>query len=506
MSLIHRDSFDFAATPADLALNHWDIADTTQMSLSTATPFGVGQCVAFGTGSGSGQVQLSKSFGSNETTVYIGGRHIYPASFGGTSEFVAYRLYDGATVQCSISFKSNGDILFYRGDRSTLLGTYTVGWSQNTWTHFQFKVVIDGTNGEFHVRKNGATSDDYSLTTVNNKSSSNAYANKWDAYKTVASPTANLRIDDFALWSGSGSGNWSSWMGDFRAVQIMPNADTAQKQFTPATSTVTVGQALTGNTRSLSANNQYALQKIANTIPGTISKVTLNFNASMTGHIVMGIYDDTGTSGSPGALITNGTSNVVTNPATGLVDFTFSTPPSVLANKNYWVVVLADAAFTIKSDNGLWNVWLESRSYSSGLDSPMAPTANNNVPLAYVAMAITPSGNFAYVQELIEDGVVSYLQDSTAGDYDLYSNPGLATTPSAILGVSIRAFLGKSDAGARTGTVRIKSGATSVDGTTLTLSTAMQNLVMYQDTDPATSAAWTATGVANLEFGPKVVS
>lgn len=506
MSLIIRDSFDFAKSVSDLGQNFWDVVDTTQTYLDASTRFGVGQCLGMPQGSSSGQVALSKAFATNESTVFVGGAFIYPTGFSGTLDVQGLRFYDGSTVQCSIIFTTGGDIKFYSGDRGTLLGTYAGAWSANAWTHFQFKIIIDGTSGEFRVRKNGNTSDDYTLTGVNNRSTANNYGNKWDTYKVNSSPPANIKIDDLAIWDGSGSGNWTDWMGDFRAVQIMPNADTTDKNFTPNASTVTIGNSGTGGTRTFNADTQQTVGSITSTFNCTVSKATLNLNAGVTGHVNVAIYDSLGGAGAPGSVIANGTATAVTNPASGLVDFVFATPPTLAANTVYWVMVNADNNVVLKNNNGASvTQYIEIRTYASGFDSPMAATAATWA-LGYSTLTTTPSGNFAYVQENLEDGSLTYLADSTPGDFDLYGNAGLPATPLSILGVSVRAFMCKSDSGARTGTVRLKSNTTSIDGATSTLSTSFQNLVMYQDTDPDTSAAWTATAIGNLKFGPKVVA
>jgi hypothetical protein len=506
MSLIIRDSFDFAKAVGDLGQNFWDIADTTQTFLDTSTRFGVGQCLGMPLGTSSGQVALSKAFATNESTVFVGGAFIYPTGFSGSLEVQGLRFYDGSTVQCSIIFTTGGDIKVYRGDRGTLLGTYAGAWSANAWTHMQFKVVIDGTAGEFHIRKNGNTVDDYTLTGVNNRSTANNYANKWDTYKVNSSPPSNIKIDDLAIWSGSGSGNWSDWMGDFRAVQIMPNADTTDKHFTPNAATIVVGNPVTGGSRTFNADVQETVGSINSTFACTVSKATLNFNSAATGHVNVAIFDALGGAGAPGSVITNGTATAVTNPASGLVDFVFATPPTLAANTLYWVMVIPDASIVLKNTGGA-NVtqYSESRTYASGFHSPMAATGGV-WPLTYSTLTTSPSGNFAYVQEPQEDGSLTFLTDHTPGDFDLYANGGLPTTPLSIFGVSVRAFMCKSDAGARTGTIRLKSNTTSVDGATAALSTTFQNLVMYQDTDPDTSATWTATAVGNLKFGPKVVA
>ena len=505
MSLIIRDGFDFYAAIADAGQNYWDAVDSSQASLSTNTRFGVGQALNFGTGSGSGQINLQKAFGSNESTAFVVFTFIYPVAFSGTSEFESIRFYDNSTVQCSITFKSNGDINFYRGDRSTLLGTWSAGYSANSFTQVQIKVVFSGSVGSFEVRKNGNTSDDYSLSSVNNITTANAYANKIDFIKNLASPTANLIVDDLAIFGGSGSGTWTTWIGDIRAVQIMPNADTATKHFTPNAATLVLGLVTATSTRSFSANTQYSLQKYVSTLPGTVSKVTLSFNAAVTGHVNVAIFDSTGAGGGPGSVIANGTATAVTNPVINNNDFSFATPPTLATNTTYWFMAIADAAFVLKSDGTSAPQYTESRTYGSGFDSPMSLSSVTGATSS-VALTVTPSGNFAYVQELHEDGTVSYVADATVGDKDLYTSAGLSATPASILGLSLRGFVAKSDAGARSAAMTMTSGATVQDGSTFVLSTTLQNLVMVQDVDPATSAAWTATGVNNLNFGQKVAA
>ncbi len=508
MAMIIRDSFDFYASIGDLTLNSfWDTTDAAnnqEVLESTNTRFNVGQAVATASGSGSGTVQLGKAYTSDATLFLVFALNIQTLP-GGTTEFLHFRISDGATVQCSFAFRSDGAVTFYRGDRSTLLGTWTSAFSAASWSQVQFKIVINNTTGSFEARKNGNTSDDFSLTGQNNRSTANNQGNKFELIKTGASSGIIMLIDDFAAYTGTSGAPWNDWVGDIRSIQLMANADTAQKQFTANAATVQPGINSTLNTRTVGANTQSAFQHYQGQIPGTVSKATINLNAGITGHINVAIFDSSGAGGGPGSVITNGTGTALTNPGIGSNDITFGTPPTLLANTAYWIVFLTDVSTTLKADNTTVAQYTQAQTYGSGFASPMTLTTTSGVS-ASCLLTVTPPGNYAYVQEQHEDGTLSFVQDGNVGDVDLYDLQDLTSTPSSILGVSIRGFGGKSDAGARTGCIRLKSGATFLDQTTFTLATTMGNMVTYQDVDPNTSAAWTASGVNALQAGPKVVS
>lgn len=505
MALIIRDGFDFYGAPADAGQNYWDVVDSSQGTLSSTTRFGVGQSYGFPLGSGSGATTLEKAWGSNETTVFFVFSFFYGSTLSGSTQFEALRIYDGSTVQCSISWATDGALRFYRGDLSTLLGTYSGAFAANSWVQMQIKVVINNTTGSFEVRKNGNTSDDFSLTGQNNRSSANNQANKANFYKVNASPTNNLLVDDMAWYHSTSGAPWNDWIGDIRALQVMPNADSSV-QFAGNSATINQGQNTQTSTRSLATNTMFAFQSFVNPYVCTVAKVTLPLNASVTGHANLAIYDATGAGGGPGSLITNGTATAVTNPTLGNVDFVFGTPPTLALSTKYWLVLLQDATFVWKSDSSLSSLFNESRTYGSGFDSPMALTANNNVPIIAALVVCNLSGNYSYVQELHEDGATTYVFDATVGHKDLYTAPALGVTPASIYGVSLRGYVAKSDAGARSAAMTMTSGSTVQDGSSFALATTFQNLVMVQDVDPNTSAAWNAAGVNALKFGQKVAA
>ena len=506
MALIIRDSFDPYTIATDAGLNYWDVVSTDASLVPPAsTRFGVGQGLVAASNSGA-TIILGKTHGVTSSTLFFSFAFFPNFGLTDTTTTHGFRIYDGSTIQCSFFFRRDGSITFHRAGASgsLLLGTYSAAFAGSTWTHFQVKIVMGtGTSGEFHVRKNGNTSDDYTLTGVNNSASGVAQATRHDLLKD--SNGLQTWYDDLAVHDSSGSAPWNDWVGDMRAVQVMPNSDSAV-QFTQGQATLSEGNTTTGSTRSLTTNLQVSLLQFTPKHSGALANLIAQFNAAATGNINLAIFDSTGAGGGPGSVLTNGTCTPVTNPVINANTFTFPTPPTVVANTTYWLMAISNVAVTFKSTSGNVQQYTQTKTYSAGaFDSPMTLTSASLTPVAVTA-TITIANNYQLVQELKEDGATSYVFSSTVNHVDLYGNPGLTFTPSSILGVSVRGFVAKSDAGARSGALTLKSGGTTNVGPTLALPTSFQNITMVQDTDPNTAAAWTPSGLASATFGAKLIS
>lgn len=114
--------------------------------------------------------------------------------------------------------------------------------------------------------------------------------------------------------------------------------------------------------------------------------------------------------------------------------------------------------------------------------------------------------NFSQVSEAHQDGTTSYVFDATPGDADFYGIASIASTPAATIAVTTRGLMEKSDAGARTGTVQIKSGGTTVAAPTLSLATTFSWAWRTDVNDPNTGAAWAAVAVNSVTIGPTTVA
>ena len=99
------------------------------------------------------------------------------------------------------------------------------------------------------------------------------------------------------------------------------------------------------------------------------------------------------------------------------------------------------------------------------------------------------------MNDRLEDGTTTYLSDSTAADYDLYTVQPLPFTPTAILGVDYRRHGGK--IGCRCAHWRASNGIRS-DHSNADHHHAEHKLTYYKyqiDLDPNTSGPW---ALANL--------
>jgi hypothetical protein len=245
-------------------------------------------------------------------------------------------------------FRSDGAILLTSATPAgTVLDTYTGAvTAANAWFAFEFEVVINNITGSWAVRKNGNTSNDHALGSLNTRPGANSYANK-TTLGMSSQVTAQL-VDDF-LWRSDAAS--VAWVGDVRCYTRMPASDAAA-----------VFSRLGGAT------------------------------------------------------------------------------------------------------------------------------------------------NFSQVSEAHQDGATSYVFSANVNDADFYGIASIASTPASVVAVTTRGFLQKSDAGAKSAAVQLKSGATTVRSTSTALGTTFGWLWRIDVTDPATGAAWTPTGVNNVTIGPVVTA
>jgi hypothetical protein len=115
--------------------------------------------------------------------------------------------------------------------------------------------------------------------------------------------------------------------------------------------------------------------------------------------------------------------------------------------------------------------------------------------------------NASCVDEPQQNAATDYVFDATPGHADLYTIASIASTPTSTVAVTTRAFMQKSDAGARTAAVQMKSGATTVTSNTATLASSSWGWTWRTELlDPATSTAWSAAAVNNIQVGPVTVA
>lgn len=115
--------------------------------------------------------------------------------------------------------------------------------------------------------------------------------------------------------------------------------------------------------------------------------------------------------------------------------------------------------------------------------------------------------NYARVNEAIPDGDTSYVEDATVGQIDLYALADLPAGISTVKSAALVHYARKTDTGSRQLGAELRSGGTNyVHATGVDLGNTYGYSLRNWGADPATSAAWTASGINALEIGEKVNS
>src|SRR6188472_3519164 len=175
MAFQFSDGWDCYAAAADALNGYWDSGVLTSATLP-AGRFAGSRAIFFAT---SGNVV--KSSGANDAAHHIVCAFQQTGTLTGSTNGQYFEFFDGVTAQCSVVFKSNGDIVLTSGaPAGTVLATYAGAVTVvNTWYAFEFEVFISNTGGYMNVRKNGSPINDFtSATNLDTQNSANAYANK----------------------------------------------------------------------------------------------------------------------------------------------------------------------------------------------------------------------------------------------------------------------------------------------------------------------------------------
>lgn len=120
----------------------------------------------------------------------------------------------------------------------------------------------------------------------------------------------------------------------------------------------------------------------------------------------------------------------------------------------------------------------------------------------------TPSAgsNYQCVDEPNMNDDTDYVASSTIGHIDMYAVGDLPSVPAGIDAVQVCAAVSKTDAGAIGAKARLKSGSTTVQSSAIALATSYTLGTKILETDPDTSAAWSASAVNAIEIGAEVTS
>lgn len=487
MATIFCDSFDLYASINDMlttAGGPW--TSNGNGSLGTITQFSTGQYYTYST---NGSATFTSA--TNETTIY-GSIRLKPNTTGSITNYGYISFNDAGTAQCTIRWNTDGSVNLYGGGPSgTLLQSFASIYTSSVWNSFQFKVVIDNAAGSIELRVNGSGTNAITKTSVNTRAgTTNAYANGF----TMGNSGTNVNFDDFYLNNTSGN-NPVSWPGDIRAIQQVPSAVTSST-FSRVQGTTSQVVYANGGANTFNANTAVYGQ-FTMTASFVVNSVSFLMNSNLTGNVKFAIFDNTGTGGTPGAIMA--TSNAVNNPTTSGSTATFISPPTLAAG-TYYLGVDQDA-------NASFRYWGSATGYTNALSYSSFPTAN---PGSLSVTGLFPyttlnfaSSNQSCISEKTQDGDTSYIYSGTVQE-DTYTMSQISTQY-GVVAVQYAVMWRKDDAGTRT--ARISTAANGSSDTALITNSALTTSYLWQfatfEKDP-TGAYWTPVTVNGQTLGVAV--
>lgn len=117
----------------------------------------------------------------------------------------------------------------------------------------------------------------------------------------------------------------------------------------------------------------------------------------------------------------------------------------------------------------------------------------------------TGTAHWSLVDDPTLDGA-DYVSSSTVGVKDSYQFSDLTGNPAQVFGVQLANAVMKDDAGARQVANLVRSGGTDAQSAAAGVGTSLAYNLSVHETDPATGAAWTVSGVNAAQFGVVVAS
>jgi len=417
---------------------------------------------------------------------------------------------DGAAIQCTVSFHGDGNIYVYTGDLSILIATFTGATIINDWHHWQIKAVIHNTNGSVEIRKDGALGPTYSVSNVNTRGgSANNYASRY-IYRRASALDAYMQ--DLYFWDGNTGGVPNDWIGDVRAVVVQPQSDISAQFSRVATGTSLVfGTTGTGSNRAVSANNiQCAFVDSTQTQGGYFNSASFTTNAGFTGNMKIALYLADGDiaggvpNSKPGTLIA--VSDPIVNPVTGVNTATFPTNVYIMKGYQYLWAILSDTAFTMKA-NSLPTEWFYAQPYASGFPEQIGSLVSTiGSQRNFCISANLTATNAGCVNDYSQDNPTTYNKDNVVGHQDMFGLQPLWFQPTAVIGLSLRSFVLKTQSTAKGFKLIGQSGATPFSSSEYQPLTGLTGFDLDLDTNPDTGFAWTVPALTALQVGYKINS
>lgn len=154
------------------------------------------------------------------------------------------------------------------------------------------------------------------------------------------------------------------------------------------------------------------------------------------------------------------------------------------------------------------DVYVEDSKFLGDIEcTDILPDGDGNKTQFTTTFPASPTTHYTSVNEASPDDDTSYNESDVANHIDLFTYDNLTALAggSTVLGVQVKSYTKKDDAGARSIRNKVRVNGTDYNGSTQAIST---SYVYYQDVfelDPDTGMAWVEADLNSAEFGYEVI-
>lgn len=501
MTLLASEGFGFSQTAADYTTDLLWFYSSTGITTPTAKITSNGPLTDNYLSLSNGVKSFMKTVPTPGPTIILGTRARITLSTGPW-----YFLFCDASAvnQMGIGIDSTGVITAYRGMTTsgsgygggTSIGASSAGaFPSASWNYIEIKIFISATVGTVDVLVNGVSV--LALTGQNTKGSGSSSDIGQIGYKPLNGSSVTFDICHIYVSDNVGAAPQNTFLGDVRVQTVRPVSNgTVDFTATPGNSTFMSGD-VSGGTNSA---NVIRYVRVVAPASGTLASLVLQTGSAGTGNWNLALYSDV--SSQPSALL--GTATAAASWSSGTNTLTVAGGPAVVSGAFYWIALISDALIGIRnSDSGL-TAFTQNQTYGSGFPNPAASLSGSGV--IRVAMNVTQTANWENESTNVPNTTTAYNYSTTVGDQDLFNMGPMDPTLTTVFGVAVKTAVLKTDAGAKSAAVAVKSGATTNLGPSTALNLALRVLEEMHQTNPDTGIAWTPAEVNSMQVGYEVTA
>ena len=404
------------------------------------------------------------------------------------------------TAQLSFCVNTLGQVEVRRGSFSgTLIATSAFAGVANSTHTYSWDFTFNSSSGVIKVYIDGVIDANLNLTSQNTGSANSVNTVELATGSGQGGSPPPVYFDHYyARYYPSGGGVDAPPLNNPRVATDFPNSDQSVT-FTPTAGVLGSDYSITGNTNAPGAN-ELALRKWTPNVGATINSVGIVPEATSAGAKFKGvIYADNAGSPTGGSLLSSGT-EVVGSTSGTLLTLPLVTPQSLSAGTPVWIGYITDTSVVIAQVDTTTVGQKAANTYASGAPGT-GPSMTTGQPSWIIFGNLTGMAhNWPQVSNGFSNyglGLPSYNLSSTVSAQDLFGFPSITGAPPTIVTSAVKAFLERSDSGARTMNLQMKSAGTTGNGDNagFTAGLTFGWAGSFFDADPNTSATWV---LANL--------